>query len=891
MPVTGDDDLTITTGGGGAGPFLDPTGGRASESGTEVPGAALHAGSLLAGRYRIVARLGGGGMGEVYRADDLTLGQSVALKFLPADAVARPGWLDRFRSEVRLTRQISHPNVCRVYDIGESQGQVFLSMEFVDGEDLSSVIRRIGRLPHEKAVQIARQICFGLAAAHEQGVVHRDLKPANIMLDGRGNARVMDFGVAGIAAELNASGAIASGTPAYMAPEQLEGREVSRRSDIYALGLVLYEVFTGRPAFRAQSLAELRALHVSDTRPAEPSTLVADLDPAVERVILRCLERDPGQRPASVMAVVAALPGGDPLAAAIAAGETPSPELVAASGEAGVLRPSIAIALMVAAVILLCVAVVARDRVSVLHYVPKENSAEVLAAKAREALRELGFPEPRGSVVAGFSVRTLLLSSIDQVDQSPARWEKLKDPALAPLTFWYRCSDRSLKSTSHFRMETTSNDPPDSVPGDTTLVTDLSGRVRAFSRVLPTIAPPDELQEIGSSTPAAPARGAPRSTKETLAAVMGIDAATLEEVEPARLHDVPTDHRRAYHALLPGGDPVPVRIEVGEARGSIVAIDTVYPWSELQNPSRWTAADEISDLGGAFLQIAILISGIFMARANIRAGRADRRGGWALALTGFLLTYASGLLVTDWSVNTLGTPFGQPLVRAVYLGVLWWVFYLAIEPAMRRLRPHAIIAWSRLIEGRWKDPLVGRDVLFGVLGGIVVSLLTEPASNLYARLASEPPPVPTGPSVLALSGARFTTGTAVRALSDGTATVLLIFVGLVALRALVKREWAVWIGVFLVLSVTSMVTVQRDMPGAWLIGPVWAAALTSIFMRLGLLAGAATLMTTFILIRVPLTFDFERWYAGSGAIILLILAGVAVLAARIASGRALRAAL
>src|ERR1700730_14480028 len=186
-------------------------------------------------------------MGEVYRANDLLLGQTVALKFLPARATSDENTLARFRNEVRIARQISHPNVCRVYDIGEVEGSTFLSMEYVDGEDLSSLLLRIGRLPGDKALEIARKLCAGLAAAHDKGVLHRDLKPANIMIDGRGQVLIADFGLAALAGQLEGAH-LRDGTPAYMAPEQLAGREVSVRSDIYALGLVMHEMFTGKRA-------------------------------------------------------------------------------------------------------------------------------------------------------------------------------------------------------------------------------------------------------------------------------------------------------------------------------------------------------------------------------------------------------------------------------------------------------------------------------------------------------------------------------------------------------------------------------------------------------------------------------------------------------------------
>src|SRR5947199_4595580 len=172
-------------------------------------------------------------MGEVYRATDLALGQAVALKFLPEEASRNPRLLERFHGEVRVARLVSHPNVCRVFDIGEIDGSPFISMEYVDGEDLASLLTRIGRLPADKALETARKICAGLAAAHDRGVIHRDLKPQNIMMNKRGEVLIMDFGLAAIADQL--SGAEAhSGTPAYMAPEQLKGAEVTGKSDLYA---------------------------------------------------------------------------------------------------------------------------------------------------------------------------------------------------------------------------------------------------------------------------------------------------------------------------------------------------------------------------------------------------------------------------------------------------------------------------------------------------------------------------------------------------------------------------------------------------------------------------------------------------------------------------------
>ena len=243
VPGRPDDEITV-------GPSYGATRTVSSDPPTLPAGSVLASGSILAGRYRLVALLGRGGMGEVYRADDLTLDQPVALKFLPDRRRRDPTRLAQFHNELRVARQVSHKNVCRLYDLGEADGRRFLTMEYVDGEDLASLLRRIGRMPQDKAIEIARQLCAGLAAAHERGVLHRDLKPANVMIDGEGNVRITDFGLAT---------AVGDGERDARRHAAVHGaraaRPASRRrskSDIYALGLMLFELFTGRRALRRE---------------------------------------------------------------------------------------------------------------------------------------------------------------------------------------------------------------------------------------------------------------------------------------------------------------------------------------------------------------------------------------------------------------------------------------------------------------------------------------------------------------------------------------------------------------------------------------------------------------------------------------------------------------
>jgi serine/threonine-protein kinase len=374
-------------------------------------------GDVLAARYRIVERIGKGGMGEVYHADDLTLEQPVALKLLPEAFATNPDWLKYFRREVRIARQIAHPNICRVYDIGEAEGLVFFTMEYIDGEDLSSLLRRIGRLPPDKGIEISRQLASGLAAAHDRGVLHRDLKPSNIMLDERGQARITDFGLAAAAGAIEKDD-IRSGTPGYMAPEQWAGKEVTEKSDLYSLGLVLYELFTGKRAFEGKTPQELGKRRC-DSKPTSPSSVIKGLEPSVERVILKCLEPDPKDRPANALEVRAAFPGGDLLASAVAAGKTPAPALVAEAGEGGALRPAIAWACLGAVLVSLPLIFWMSSLARLNQIVPLPRSPAFLAADARGILESFGYTDLPRDTTYGFSRHT---GYIDRSFSLPFKW-------------------------------------------------------------------------------------------------------------------------------------------------------------------------------------------------------------------------------------------------------------------------------------------------------------------------------------------------------------------------------------------------------------------------------------------------------------------------------------
>jgi serine/threonine protein kinase len=299
-------------------------------------GVATNVLAALGQRYEILGEAGHGSMGNVYKARDRETGETVALKLLKPEIASDQAMMDRFKNELLFARKITHKNVCRVYEFNRIGGIAYTSMEFVEGESLRSVLNRFGALSQKKATDLALQICSGLKEAHAQGIVHRDLKPENVMIDGSGNLKLMDFGIARSMEVLTRQTGAMVGTPAYMAPEQVSGSPVDYRTDVYSLGLMLYEMFTGKPAFSAENAIAV-ALKQMREDPPPPH----DIDPAIslpiERAILKCLEKSPAKRfqtvaelesalqtHAAAVPVLAAPAGAQPVVAAANAPRVPA---------------------------------------------------------------------------------------------------------------------------------------------------------------------------------------------------------------------------------------------------------------------------------------------------------------------------------------------------------------------------------------------------------------------------------------------------------------------------------------------------------------------------------------------------------------------------------------
>jgi serine/threonine-protein kinase len=797
------------------------------------------AGTVLAQRYRIASRLAKGGMGEVYRAIDLLLGQTVALKFLPEALLRSQPALERLRNEVRVARRISHPNVCRVYDIGEGGGQIFLAMEFIDGEDLSSLLRRVGRLTQDKALQIAKGICAGLAAAHETGVLHRDLKPSNIMIDGRGQALITDFGLATAAGSVNPAD-LRSGTPAYMSPEQLAGIEVTERSDIYSLGLVLYELFTGTAAFPNTGMEDLVGSRRSGPSPMPEVAANIDLD--IERVILKCLDSSPARRPPTAVSVAAALPGGDPLAAAIAGRETPSPDLVATAESIERMSPRVATLCLIVLVTAFLMTARVADSSSVFASLAPDNEAGAMAQTARDMLAMFGYSRSPEWTEWGYSVDRPTLERLRKLGGAAARRQLASEN---PVYFWYRASPGAIAGTGPFDYGATDKDPPVSVPGMILVRLTADRHLTYFSAI------PAEQEQAHDSQLSFDWMKLFNSAK--------LNPERFRPAVPAWTPPVAFDARAAW---IEDHTEDPVRIEAAAWHGL-----PVYFRVARQRVSTAATRETVSiDVIFRLLRLLLLLA---LATYNLRRSRGDVVGAvrFGLVIGIAVLTLHLAAISHTLSVR------GYFVLVSIWGNALWAgmnsaLGYLAIEPLVRRRWPHALISWTRLLKGRFGDPLVAQHILIGLTLGTVVALTASFAESLVFGVVSP------WPVLISSSATRVATGllgVLPNAALDGASLYCLLLVA----GTLLRNRWA---GAAVIAILMALLSAD---PGHW----VWTfLVLLLLFgtgaafaLRYGLLTLFAAMFVFTIKITFPLTMNHSAIYFGPSLAALTTVIGLGFL--------------
>ena len=842
-------------------------GGRPAPS-SSTPGRFVP-GTILAGRYRLVALLGRGGMGEVYRADDIKLGQTVALKFLP-DAVARdPAVLDRFFAEVRIGRQVSHPNVCRMYDLIEVDGHHCLAMEFVDGEDLATLLQRIGRLPVDKAVDFARDLTAGLAAAHDKGVIHRDLKPANIMIDGKGQVRITDFGIAALAEGIER--AEFAGTLIYMAPEQLDGAPASVQTDLYALGLVLYEAFTGTRLYNALTPGELKALHAR-TEPPSVSSRVHDIPPAVEHLIQACLARNPAARPISAHAVLAALPGGDPLQAAIAAGETPTPAMVAAAGRVGDLRSPVAWTLLLASLGggLLLIAALAARTIVICQLHPQRPPA-VLSTQAEQVLTMFGYASPPTDHAALFWFDRPYLETRAAHGNTAATWGGIDEARPGPLLFVYRGGEQTLVAKQYAPMIFSPadlglvrpDDPPMTLPGMTQVTLDHDGRLVQFIGV-----PPDE----GAGVAAPPFDWSPAL------AASGLDTTRLHPGKPRRTAPTDSDSKQAWDGFYPGQPDVSFHIEAASYRGKPVWFSVMGPWYRpRESIIQSLPADFVWVIWASLtLGLAMMVALVAMARRNLRLGRGDRKGAVRLAVVTYLSLLIALVVRADHATSIVDEVIllMNINVQAVFFGVDVWLIYIAFEPFGRRRWPQLMISWTRLLAGRLGDPMVGRDVLLGALYGIAIVVLLQLSIALPSGFGHVQQP-PLAQTVTTLTANRhllfFFLQAIYMSLVFGIGALAFLFLAMrvVRLPLLAHLCTVALFGPVVIVSASVSPSVELVLVTlAWYV----------LLLRTGVLAASVAVYVMQVLIVMPLTLDFHAWYADRTEIVFGVMTALLIYA-------------
>jgi serine/threonine-protein kinase len=644
-------------------------------------------GTLVADRFVIYCLLGKGGLGTVYRAHDQLLKKPVALKFF------RNGFTleqrEQIKAEVNLAQEVKHLNVCSVHDLHISHDPIFLAMEYIDGEDLDRTLLRVGRFSQERGLEIAAELCRGLAAAHEKGVIHRDLKPQNVMLDSTGLVRNTDFGLARRSAWTNEAG-LTVGTLRYMAPEQVNGK-TSVRSDIFSLGMVLHVLFTGPYPIELDPDGELTTWNSHLIIP--PSDNVPELEPHVERAILHCLETKPADRPASAKAVLAEL-----------LDDSRKRRFNPRRVEAGMTqqqRRSIRW-LAIFAVSGIVAGWLISPSFRVIERVPFGNSSiEGYRDAVTMLIGSLGY-EIYGSATHsqfGFEYNGPVRNEPTKSEDIVSFWYRQSRDSLVPRNFWIGRDQEMLRVTY--------SDPSWSKQGMLGVRLRSNGRLMEFRLI-----PGDDFTDNDRSFTA-------ESDLATLFTSAGLNLTDYEQAE-----ELPNNRGNAVQPFASMGEArtyLPKDAQSDAPRVNANVIDHRVVWfSAVRTAEKETPPSKAKvrfDRGLYLGMMGIAILGVCLAHRNLAHRRADHRMAWRISFIVFGAFGVSWLFTTShvWELEGEVRLMQFGLANALFWSATFWLLHVAAEPFVRNESLTYLDSWTRLLAARWRDPIVARDLLLGSL--------------------------------------------------------------------------------------------------------------------------------------------------------------------------------
>jgi serine/threonine-protein kinase len=621
--------------------------------------------------------------------------------------------------------------------------------------------------------------------------------------------------------------------------------------------LIFFEIFTGKRAFQAETLSDLALLHQRSG--PRPSKLIPDIDPTIERLIMRCLRKNPDLRP-TLHQILSVLSGGDPLAVALAAGETPSPEMIAASPGVGAIRPLAAVSCLAIFLVSLGLMLTLSGAGLLYREVPLQKPPTVLADRAASIAESFGYSNQPKDTAYGFEIEDQYLDYVAEHDSSPDRWKRLRTGRPAAIYFWYRQSPSYLVANSLGKI--TPADPPQELPGMATVFLDTRGRLIGFT---------------GIPNSATAAEKDPRW--ESLFDYAALPVGDFKQVPVKGNLSLASDARAAWEGHFPEQPDLPIYIEAASYRGSPIRFriggwesdgQRIYTPSEGRSGYRHGAESRAFFSFGFTVFMVAIVSGAVLARRNIWLGRGDRRGATRLGLYIIAVEMLAWFFLAHHVAMVAELDlFYQALAWSVFYAVILWVLYMALEPYVRRRWPYRIISWNRLLSGRLRDQLVGRDILIGAAFG---TAFTAFASFAYVLTKSMgiPPVKPPSVALDTLLGTPKMIGQFLSMQKECITEPLYVIFTLLLLSSLLRKDWRAFFVALGLFTFGGAMLFGVHHPVNWIVVGIVVAGYLAVLARFGLLAAIFFQFYSFMLLNFPLTSNFRNWYTGTTVFAILI---------------------